>query len=391
MKKLLVLLLLFGLHCEAQHLDFVRRLPFPDSLVSSEISIDRKGNKLVAAILGVQPTAQNPFYHTVVLSSNNLGESWLTENTRLAEKAADPQIAFLNQQRFVLVDIGEGNQFHLKSYLNKDQSWIKETSHGMGHDYATILADSTGYYVFSTQKKNDRMSLFTYSQKGNQGNSNSIDILNGADLSFKKPILNDSLILLPMVVRGKWDGKESTHFETMSSWLLPLNKRNLEPNTPIFMTHESGAKHHILLKGGNKALYFFFTDVKRKLLKWIASSDGGLTWTGSKPITKSEYLINLDAACWNGEYVVVVFTVEERKGVFQKYLMTVTEETNLQQVIELGEPSIPDNRNGWAARAWPQGGDYCGMIADDSGALYVIWSAATDGLFKPYFSKISFK
>ena len=374
----------------AQKIEFIKKLPFPDSIVSSELTMSLHNNHLVASILSVNPNAAKPGYRTILMESDNLGNSWSIRNEVHAEEAADPWVSILDDDQFIFTDISEGNRFHLQSFANNNGKWQPPISHGLGHDYATSLSDSGSHYIFSTQKIGLNMVLYVHKTENGASISQSIEVFNGADVSFKKPVFVNDQIAIPVVLRGSWDGKSSTYFNQMTSWLLMLDKQSLHASTPSLITNLSGAKHHILVKGNDK-LYYFYTDVKRKELKVVASSDFGKSWGNSKLIAKSAYLLNLDAATWVKDQAVVVFTDEESEGSFQKYVWGMNEEMETLNRIRLGNLSRPDQRNGWAARAWPQGGDYCGMVPNESGELYIMWSAAPDGIFNPYFAKISLK
>ncbi|MCL6265987.1 hypothetical protein [Flagellimonas myxillae] len=376
-----------------QQVNFVQELPFPEGLISSESMLryhEENPKKLMASILAVDPKAKDLEYYTVVLGSNDLGSSWSLENRIFSKEAADPWIHAPNKNQFILSDISEGNAFHLKTWEEKNGSWSSPTSHGFGHDHATIISDKEGHYLFSTQKLDNKMVL--YVAKGNSSDmllkSKTIELFNGCDLSVKKPVFFQEKIAIPVVLRGEWDGKSSKPFGQMSSWLIMMDKETLETTAPLFMTNKSGAKHHILVNG-NDELYYFYTDVDRKKMEVIKLPASTSKWTAPTTLAESPHLINLDAVQWHGNKGVVLYTVEESPGNFQKYLLAIDPNLSWTAPVKLGPLSIPDERNGWAGRAWPQGGDYCGLISHLDGALYAVWSAAPKGIFKPYFSKIT--
>ncbi|MGW9686152.1 hypothetical protein [Flagellimonas sp. 2504JD1-5] len=374
----------------AQEIKFIKKLPFPNSIVSSELTMSLYNNHLIASILTVNPNALTPTYGTLLMESYNLGKDWAIRPAKHTKEAADPWITMLGGNKFVFTDISEGNRFHLQSFVTNNGKWEQPISHGVGHDYATVLSDSGSSYIFSTQKVGSDMVLYVYKTKNGTSKKRSIEVFNGVDLSFKKPVFVNDQIAIPVVLRGSWNGKSSTNFGQMTSWLLMLDKQSLDASTPLLITHLSGAKHHILVKGIDK-LYYFFTDVERKELSVVMSSDLGKSWTKSKLVAKGDYLINLDAAVWYKDHAVIVFTNEESKGSFQKYVLHINEKMEASNPIKLGRLSRPDQRNGWAVRAWPQGGDYCGLVANEPDGLYIMWSSAPDGVFNPYFAKISIK
>ncbi|MEQ6168488.1 hypothetical protein AAOE16_14935 [Ekhidna sp. MALMAid0563] len=378
----------------SQEIEFTKKLPFPDNPVSSELSLSYMSdapNQLRAAVLAVKPVADKPDYYTIVMTSEDGGLNWKLKEEPLTNEAADPWILGMNQNQFVLSDISEGSKFHLKTFLNNGKEWAAPVSHGLGHDHATILKDSDNYYLFSTQKTSDNMLLYFY--RGGKGIPviQAYELFNGADFSVKKPVILESQIAIPVVLRGDWNGESSNRLEQMTSWLVFLDKSSLKLTTPQLMTMRSGAKHHVLVKGNEGTLFYFYTDVERKRLEVIKSNGSDQGWSELTLIAESENLINLDAASWHKDQAVIVFTKEEEKGIFQKYLCNVSAGLSISNTLKLGQQSKPDQRNGWAGRAWPQGGDYCGLISLNEDILYVMWSSAPDGIFKPYFSKINTK
>ncbi|WP_420322243.1 hypothetical protein [Flagellimonas sp.] len=391
MKNILfIAILMCFIFGSAQKIEYVNRLPFPDTIVSSELAMSLHNEHVVASILSVNPNASKPTYRTVIMESYDLGKNWNLRKEVHSGAAADPWIETLGDNRFIFTDISEGNRFHLQSLIYDNGMWHPPVSHGLGHDYATVQTDSGYYYIFSTQKQGPNMLLYVHKTKNGMSTSRSIEVFNNVDVSFKKPIFFDDKITIPFTLRGSWNGESKTPFNEMTSWLLVLDKQNLSVSAPSLITNLSGAKHHILIKGNNK-LYYFYTDVERKELSVIMSSDLGKSWGQSKLIARSSHLLNLDAAVWHKNQAVVIFTNEESEGSFQKYVLSIDEEMNTSNQEKLGALSRPDQRNGWAAKAWPQGGDYCGLVSYASDTLYAMWSAAPNGIFNPYFAKITLK
>ena len=120
------------------------------------------------------------------------------------------------------------------------------------------------------------------------------------------------------------------------------------------------------------------------------SSDLGMSWEKPMALVQNDLLVNLDAVAPLGNDIILMYTVEERAGAFQKYIGMMSSTGNLE-ATKLGELSIPDERNGWVIRAWPQGGDYAGLALSEEKTAFVVWSSAPSGLFRPFFTKVSFQ
>ncbi len=367
-------------------------MPFPNQWISSESSLAisvTAPNQLMAAFLGVHPQAEKPEYQTVILHSYNHGKSWTTENRIFSNQAADPWLVGTNTDEFVFSDISEGNDFHLKTWSYKDGLWNSALSHGLGHDHTTLITDRNTDFLFSTQRKTKKKLLYVSTHVADTlgFRSKSIELFNGCDFSVKKPVLLKNHIAIPVVLRGSLNGESAQNFRQMTSWLFLLDRNTFTISAPELITTKSGGKHHILVNG-NEELYYCFTDMERKRLEVIKKATLDVSWSLPKTITSSEHLVNLDAAIWHNNSLVVIYTKETKPGHFQKYILVISKDLAIGSAIKLGPESVPDSRNGWALRAWPQGGDYCGLVASSNKLLYVVWSAAPDGLFKPYFSQI---
>lgn len=400
LKTLCALYLMFiARQSMAQEVELVSSIILPKGYVSAELSLALDPTDpmhLMAAILCVDPKAKQATYTTLVYESHDLGVHWQLFSSLQPAKAADPWILLDGRGRVLLCDISEGNLFRLTSQIFDGSDWLPETDHGLGHDHGMLINDQGGdaQYLISTQRKGANQYLYLARKElGSHifNRDTTIEIFNNADYSAKQPMIRGENIIIPIVLRGSWSFEDTraVPFKEMSSWLVTVNKKTYEVSAPALVTGRSGSRHHILVEGSADRLYYVYTDKSRQKLEVTMTSDA-VRWSLPLLLNDTTFSkdVNLDAAIWHNNALAIVATMRVNDTSYQKYLLSVDPDLKEVKTMTIGPRSNPDESSGWVLRAWPQGGDYCGLIGHPDGSLYVLWSSAQDGAFGPVFAKI---
>ena len=368
----------------------IQTVPIPDSLISSEQYLSHSNGHLSLAMLTVTKGLLQPAYSTRVMSYDLKGGAWEVEASARYEQAADPWIHRF-EDGILVSDISEGNRFHLKTErINLDGRKVMHT-HGLGHDHSMILQDKIRgiSYLISTQKTATASCLYIAASP-DQGLTFSTFIhspFQGVNLSAKQPIISDKgMIHIPVVLTRSWGADLA--FDPMHTWLVTATEMGEVLSTPSFLTNRAGARHHLLLEIGNEMI-FLYTSAEQDKLEWIQTVDKNV-WSAPRSIPSTHTWFNLDAATTiNEREALVIWTERVSDNAYQKFVSLISTVRDEIMTVPLGVTSRPSDENGWVKRAWPQGGDYCGLVQISDHTFYCSWSHAIDGLFKPQFVKIT--
>lgn len=410
--------LLFNLLClsvQSQQIQVStpRTLSMPPKYVSSECTLSRSNtnqNRLLATILIANPSSPKPNYHTKVLRSQDGGQSWQDQYYPPQPQAADPWGLQQANGTILIVDISEGRKFHLKvSHFDPElQHWAAPISFGFGFDHCMLLSgiESQSVYLIATQKTQDdelqfqTRILIAHSLDGGRTfpTRHFHPLVNGLEFNAKQAYLHtNGTLLIPISLRGYFFKNEESPrpFAQMQTWLYPFYNHGATPGTPSFITNLSGRKHHWLVSNAQntKQLYFAFTDVNQQRIGLLQSYNGGTSWTSPIWIhqdSNSIKSLDLSAMAINArQEVAISWAKKVEEGCYQRMISIFTHQDQRLRSREIGPMTCPDNTNGWIKRAWPQGGDYCGLISNLDNSFYLLCSQPHEGSFRPHFTQIT--
>lgn len=410
-----LLFLLHVLPIESQQIEvsIPSTIALPPSHVSSECTLSRTGQDdslLLAIVLTAKPSSQRPNYHTQVWQSLDDGQSWSHHNYPHLPQAADPWGVIWANGALLVADISEGNRFHLHTSHFDPQSkqWAAPISFGFGFDHCMLLKGLApkSVYLIATQKYQDEQAHFQsrlligYSKDSGRTfhEVHYHELIQGLEFNAKQAFIHpNGTLLIPITLRGFFFEKQETSipFEQMQTWLCPFSDHGANSGTPTFITTLSGRKHHWLIpnRQNPEHLFFAFTDVEQQRLGLIQSHNRGASWTAPTWIyqdTSSERTVDLSAMAINyQEDLAIAWAKKIGENCYQRMLTVLSPDKEHIIHQEIGARTCPDDSNGWVARAWPQGGDYCGLSISSDNRFHLLYSSPKNGRFEPHFTQIS--
>lgn len=406
---------LFYLSLQGQKIQLTtpRTFSLPSNYVSSECTLSQSNTDskiLLATILIADPSSPKPSYHTKVWQSENGGQSWQDLHYPPQPQAADPWGLQQANGTSLIADISEGGNFHLKvSHFDAtSQRGATPTSFGYGFDHCMLLPglESQSVYLIATQKIQDDQQQFqtriliAHSTDG--GSSFPVrhfhPLVQGVEFNAKQAYIHpNGTIMIPVSLRGYFFGKEEPPrpFLQMQTWLYPFYNQGARTGIPVFITNTSGHKHHWLISDGQNPdhLYFAFTDIKQQRLGLLQSHNAGASWTAPLWIhqdSSSIKSLDLSAMAINARQELAISWAKKiEENCYQRMISIFFTADQQLKTREIGLVACPDDTNGWIKRAWPQGGDYCGLVANRDNSFYLLYSYPLHGSFTPHFTQIN--
>jgi len=389
-------------------------LPLAKDWVSSECilnSNESPSSPLIATFLIAKPGASPPNYHTQVWHSQDQGQSWLTLDYPALPQAADPWSILQANGNILLADISEGDRFHLQTtfYRTDAQQWNESVSFGDGYDHCLLVPGigEQSVYLIATQKYRDHLNqlqsriLICHSEDGGRHFPKRYfhQLITGMEINAKQAFIRaDGTLMIPVILSAYFpkDGDTSIRLQEMHSWLYPFHQQGRTLGTPSFITNLSGRRHHHLVQHRQKPnhLYYAFTDVQQYRLGLTQSQDGGLSWSPVVWVyqdTSSAKTVDLSALAINKRGELAIAWVKKRPDDCYQRMISLLFPADQQLLSKpIGITPCPNKENGWVKRAWPQGGDYCGLVVNFDNSFSLLWSQPLNGRFAPHFTQISF-
>lgn len=373
---------------------------------------------LLAAVLSANPNDEND-YSTVALVSFDGGKNW-KHTTMPMKRAADPWVAILPNGGAVLGEIGLGDTFKQAVYYSADGgvTWGAGFSFGEGHDHDMFLFDDSQsrfagvLYLLTTRQaksggKPGFHELFLARSIDNGKNFSDVttfSVFPNLHFNAKTPIVfSDGRLAIPVVTLGDSIAGHAdvNRWEPTQSWLVTSSDGGKTFSQPLFITNLAGRRHNGLavnrFSKWKDHLYYVFPGVRRNGLYFLTSADNGVRWSLPRRIDKNTgaaAFTDLGAVAVNSNGAIGILWIDRiadpaRKCQFTYFTVSLDGgETFLEPVRVSTAPSCPEAKNGWVGQAWPQGGDYCGLIARPDGSFMAMWSDARNGTFQLYRSEI---
>lgn len=378
-------------------------------------------NHLLAGVLTGNPH-DNKDYATTALASFDGGKTWRQAQMPM-KQAADPWGIILPDGAAVLGDIGLGEVFRQAVYYTPDGglTWRAPVEFGDGHDHDMFVYDDTGsrfagtLYLLTTRARSSqagrpRYELFL-ARSTDKGKTFPAITTHAPfpNLHFnaKTPvILSDGTLAIPVVTLGSFTDNQNraNRPETVPSWLVTSSDGGKAFSAPLFITDGAGRRHNGLAV--NKArqwqdrLYYVYPGARRNGLYLTLSADRGVTWSAPRRLDKNtdaNAFTDLGAVAVSANGVVGVLWIDRIDDPARKcqytYFTASTDggETFRDPVRVSNAPSCPGAENGWIGQAWPQGGDYGGLVARPDGSFLALWSDARQGTFQLYTAEIKLR
>ncbi len=410
---LLLLLSCKTLESQPVRVSYQSTITLSPTTVSSECTLSRttqNDSLLLATVLTAEPNHPSPRYHTQVWQSQDGGQSWNNLKYPRLPQAADPWGVLWEHGTALIADISEGNRFHLctSHYESATNQWADPISFGYGFDHCMLLKGlaTESVFLIATQKYQDRQGQFQnrlligHSKDGGRSFPKKYwhELIHGLEFNAKQAYFHpNGTLMIPITIRGYFLQKKESPLplEQMQSWLYPFYDHGARLGTPAFMTHLSGRKHHWLIANPQNPenLFFAFTDINQRKLGLIQSENGGATWTIPTWVfqdSSSAKSVDLSAMAMNSRQDLAISWTKKTGGNCYRRMITLLSHENRQLVNqEIGPITCPDESNGWVGRAWPQGGDYCGLSANPDDSFHLLYTHPKQGRFTPHFTQIT--
>lgn len=376
---------------------------------------------LIGCILTMCPDTVKHCMNTLI-ESNDGGQSWSSEDIPWG---ANPWCALLPNGDISLSYI-YGLNYMLATKTSKESNagggrkWRSELLLGSGYDHNMLITDASNgpfkgcVYLISTQSlredDHDPFVLIARSKDGGKTFDQQARYhpFVNVDLNAKTPvILEDGTLTIPILVRGQYITSESkaVPLSSATNWLITSSDGGQTFSAPMLISSNSGDGYHTLSVDKSSKwrgrLYYVFNGSEQKGIYISHTNDKGESWTRAQRIDPSNSNSQED--------IVASVTVNEMNGIvgvlyisredirdrecYNLYFTASTDGgiTFLKPTRVNSQNSCPDKNAGWFVNAWPQGGDYCSLLAKPDGSFLAIWSDARTGSFKLYQSAISIK
>jgi hypothetical protein len=381
---------------------------------------DNRSHLLISVTVGADPGRPN-HYSTYALSSFDQGKTW--KHFELSSPdAADPWCVILPNSQAVAADIGNGSRFRLYVHRSFDGgvTWKDSLSFGDGHDHDILINDSRStvsgrsLYLFSTQSKRNaenfpRSEIFI-ARSEDLGKTFSSQYhyspFPNLDFNVKTPlVMEDGTLAVPLITRGVFPAGQTNMMPWVKtkSWLITSADGGKTFSQPLLITDLSGRRHFDLLasiKDSQENLYYFFGGEDKNGIYVTRSSDKGISWTNPLRIDRNQQ--DNPVTDWGATTVTpsgllgitwVELTDQSSEKCYSLFFSASVNggESFLPPVKVSSTKSCPGSETGWFGNAWPQGGDYSGLVALSATEFLAVWSDARSGRFELYQCRITVK
>lgn len=375
---------------------------------------------LISVTVGVYPN--RPYYYsTYILSSFDQGKAW-KHFELTSPDAADPWCLILPNNQAVAADIGNGSRFRQYIHRSSDGgvTWKDSLSFGDGHDHGMLIdgkrptMSGRSLYLFSTQSKrnpgNFPKSEIFIARSEDSGKTFSSERhyspFPNLDFNVKTPVvMEDGTLAIPLVTRGELPAGQNimtTSIKTQS-WLITSADEGKTFSQPLLITDISGTRHFDLrtaTRDSKENLYFLFSGEDKKGIYFVRSSDKGVSWTSPLRIDRnrqSNFVTEWGATAVTTSGIIGITWLELIDQSSEKcYSLFFSASLNggesfLPPVKVSSAKSCPGFDTGWFGNAWPQGGEYSGLVALSATEFLAVWADARSGKFELYQSRITVK
>lgn len=374
-------------------------------------------NHLLAVAISADPNTNND-YSTIALVSFDGGKQWKA-STMPTKHAADPWGIILPDGTAVVGDIGFGSSFRQMVYTSPDGglTWREAQTFGDGHDHDMFWYDQSKRVLslLSTRKTQaapapPRYEFFLAHSTDSGKTFSQINThtpFPNLHFNAKTPaLLSDGTLVIPFITGGHAiaNQAEMSRWERTQSWLVTSSDGGKTFASPLFITDITRRSHSVFAVNPHTRwkdrLYYVFAGASRNSLYFMMSADRGQSWSPPKRLdknTEAGAFADVGALAVNANGVVGVLWIDRIADPARKcqyvYFTASTDggETFLEPVRVSSTPSCPEATNGWVGRAWPQGGDYSGLIARPDGSFLALWADARQGISQLYTAEIRLK
>jgi hypothetical protein len=370
-------------------------------------------NFLAGAILTIDEGVNPSTYYTTLIVSRDGGKNWSIHKNDFPY-AADPFCLITTKGNIVASDIA-GAEYALGAHYLKNgklQKAIKPLP-SYDHDILVLKPYQPGskekIYLVATKSLDSIITdhpilVMQSTDEGKTYQSKTIYPFKNVNLNAKQPvILSDGTLLIPLVVRGFFsnENNKTQHLAEQSSWIIS-SKDGVNFSEPKFITPVSGRAHNMLVVNTaaqwKDHLYYICPDAQKKALYISRSFDKGEGWSIARKITHDTAgIIGVGAAAIDRKGTIGIvynqMTGTESKPCYDWFFIYSKDDgANFSIPVKINEGSnCPDVTQGWYTRAWPQGGDYGGLVATKEGTFMALWSDARLGKYYPYSAEITIK
>jgi hypothetical protein len=370
-------------------------------------------NFMAGAILTIDEESNPSTYYTSLIISQDAGRTWtIYKNDFLY--AADPYCVITKNGNVAVADIA-GASYSLGAHYLKNGKLQKAITPLPGYDHDMFAynpyqnAGEGKIYLVATRSLDSTLSdhpilVMQSLDEGKTYHSKTIYPFKNVNLNAKQPVvLSDGTLLIPLVVRGFFsnENNKTQPLAEQSSWIIS-SKDGVNFSEPKFITPVSGRAHNMLVVNTapqwKDHLYYICPDAQKKALYISRSFNKGEGWSIAKKITPDTTgIIGVGAAAIDSKGAIGILynqmTGTENKPCYDWFFIYSKDDgANFSIPLKINEGSnCPDVTQGWYTRAWPQGGDYGGLVATKEGTFMALWSDARSGKYYPYSVEITIK
>jgi len=393
----------------------------PDQpLVEQQIAAHPKNpnHLLGTAIVASTPSPWTATQDCAAFVSFDGGKTWSTHKFGV-QGCGDPWVSMTGDGTAFFTALGDNGLLVAFRSADGGKTWSDPPiSFGKGHDHPAVVTDGTNgrfagtIYVISSRgqhskEKNLRWPVFVARSldKGKAFQEPSYVTPSNLNLnSDNGVVLSDGTLVVEFgdFQRNVDEFMRGGMLERRRSWVITSDDGGQHFSPPLFVSEDCGSGfatlgvdssstsfrdrlYHVCLNRGQDGVYLQY------------SADRAEKWSDSVTVSQVHDGTERRAptVAVNKDGVVGVAWYDNRNDATGKcwdiYLAASLDggQTFLPEVRVSTTSSCPENpRNAGAAKRWPAGGDYSGLVATSDGLFHVFWSDSRTGIYQLWTAQV---
>ena len=387
----------------------VKGLPEDRPLVEPHLAAHpRDANHLLAG--AIVSDAAAPFAATQACASLvtfDTGRTWATHVFDI-QGCGDPLVAVVTVGDYCLTALGRrsvaaGQRLWLYRSGDGGRTWLEPIDFGTGHDHQTLIVGSPDaasqdvlyvvsglgrnlgsarFHVFA-RRSDDRGKTWREPLVLTPSNLNSNTLAGG--------LLPDGSLLMPFVDFQKPPFNTTQDMLARRRvWTYRLSNTSVA-SPPLFVSEDCASGHGLgfpslaTVPGSTRAVLVCVGGTDKRV--YAITTDDAIAWTGKmlEP-GAADSLQRLPSIAASRQGAVAVTWMDSRglpEGCLQ--LRAVVSQDSgrtfsASRTVSTAGSCSQNEKNGAAARRWPNGGDYLGLAAGADGAFHALWADSRAGL-----------
>jgi len=388
-------------------------------LTEPHIAADPKdpNHLLGAAIVVSTPSPGAATDYCAAFVSFDGGKTW-SKHEFAVQQCVDPWSTISAEGAAFFVALGSNGLVAFRS-PDGGRTWSDaRISFGKGHDHPAIVTDATDgkfagiVYVISSRgqrskEKNLRWPVFV-ARSLDKGNTFQEPVyVTPSNLNLNSDngvVLSDGTLAVEFsdFQRNVDEFMSAGKLERRRSWVITSDNGGQHFSPPLFVSEDCGQGFHTLAVDSSSTsfrdrLYLACLNREGNRVYLLSSADHGEKWSNSLNVNQVQDDIKrrTPTVAVNKDGFVAVTWYDYRNDAAGKcwdiYLAASLDggQTFPPEVRVSTTSSCPENpRNAGAAKRWPAGGDYSGLVATSDGLFHVLWSDSRTGIYQLWTAQV---